>query len=77
MGVRWAFSDRHGGVGAPPYDTFNVATHVGDDPEVVAVNRERLSASLSSPPPRVVFMDQVHGDSVAVVGRSRSGSTKW
>jgi YfiH family protein len=67
MEVRWSFSDRHGGSGTAPYDTLNVAQHVGDDPEVVAANRDRLAARLAGPPLPLVFMDQVHGDSVAVV----------
>ena len=74
MGVRWTFSDRHGGVGWSPYDTLNVALHVGDDPAVVAENRQLLEASLAThvddAAPRLVFMDQVHGDRVVVVGGS-------
>jgi len=67
MGVRWWFSDRHGGVGSAPYDTLNVALHVGDDPAVVLENRRLLAARLGSPGPAVVYMDQVHGDRVAAV----------
>jgi len=67
MGVRWWFSDRHGGVGTAPYDSLNVALHVGDDPAVVLENRQLLAGQLGAPGLSLVFMDQVHGDRVAVV----------
>lgn len=53
---------RAGGVSRPPYDTNNLAVHVGDDPQAVAVNRARLAASLGVD--RVQFMHQVHGSDV-------------
>ncbi len=59
---------RHGGVSAPPYASFNLAEHVGDRAEAVAANRERLAAGVGLPAQRVVWMDQVHGCTVAAVG---------
>ncbi len=67
MGVRWSFSDRHGGVGVAPYESLNIARHVGDDPVTVATNRQRLADQLGLSPLSLVFMDQVHGDRVSVV----------
>ena len=32
-GVIVAFTERTGGVSAPPFDSLNLAAHVGDDPE--------------------------------------------
>jgi YfiH family protein len=66
-GVRFAFTDRHGGVSAPPYDSLNLATHVGDDPAAVAENRGRLTAQVGVP---IAWMEQVHGVAVAVVDRA-------
>jgi YfiH family protein len=63
-GLRFAFTDRYGGVSRPPYDALNLATHVGDDPAAVAENRARLTAELGVP---VAWMEQVHGIDVAVV----------
>jgi YfiH family protein len=63
-GLRFAFTDRYGGVSHPPYDALNLATHVGDDPAAVAENRTRLTAELGVP---VAWMEQVHGIDVAVV----------
>jgi YfiH family protein len=67
-GVRFAFTDRHGGVSAAPYDSLNLATHVHDDPAAVAENRTRLTAQLGVP---IAWMQQVHGVTVAVVDDPR------
>lgn len=65
-GAAWAVTDRHGGVSAAPYDSLDLATHVGDDPAAVAENRRRLAAELGR---EVVFAEQVHGrDVVEVTG---------
>jgi YfiH family protein len=40
--VRFAFTDRHGGDSAPPYDELNLSLDVGDVPEVVERNRRRV-----------------------------------
>jgi len=58
---------RAGGVSAPPYDTFNLGDHVGDDPQAVAANRKRLAAAIGLHEDRLIWMNQVHGDRVAVV----------
>ena len=65
--VRRVTTTRAGGVSAPPFDTFNLGDHVGDDPAAVAANRRRLAASLGLGEDRVVWMNQVHGDRVVVV----------
>lgn len=59
--VRAVCTTRHGGVSAPPYNTFNLGTHVGDDPARVAANRAQLVDSTGVP---MVFMDQVHGNTM-------------
>jgi YfiH family protein len=56
-----------GGVSAPPFDSFNLGDHVGDDPIAVTANRARLAAAIGLRPDRVVWMNQVHGDRVAHV----------
>lgn len=58
---------RAGGFSAPPFDTFNLGDHVGDDPAAVAANRKRLSAAVGLGDHGIVWMNQVHGDHVAVV----------
>jgi len=63
-GVTGAFSTRGGGISPPPWDGLNLSQQVGDQPERVTANRERLTGWLGAP---VVFADQVHGPEVAVV----------
>lgn len=55
------------GVSVSPYHSANLAGHVGDDPTAVAANRERLAEGLGLKASSLVWMDQVHGASVAVV----------
>jgi polyphenol oxidase len=65
--IRRVTTTRAGGVSAPPFDTFNLGDHVGDDPGAVAANRARLAAVIGVGAERVVWMNQVHGDRVAVI----------
>ncbi|HEY2448119.1 MAG TPA: peptidoglycan editing factor PgeF [Mycobacterium sp.] len=67
VSIRRVTTTRAGGVSAPPFDTFNLGDHVGDDPAAVAANRKRLAAAIGLGPDRVVWMNQVHGDRVEVV----------
>jgi hypothetical protein len=65
---------RAGGVSAPPFDTFNLGDHVGDDPASVAANRKRLTAAIGLGEDRVVWMNQVHGDHVVEVDGPMNGA---
>ena len=61
--VRAASTTRWGGVSQSPYESLNLAGHVGDDPANVAENRQRLAAALN----RVhepAWLEQVHGTTV-------------
>ena len=65
-----AFSTtRQGGVSEPPFSSFNLATHVGDDANRVAANRALLKESL---PQQLAWqwLEQVHGNDVAVVNKA-------
>ncbi|MER6083203.1 peptidoglycan editing factor PgeF [Streptomyces sp. NPDC001833] len=66
-GAHFVFTDRWGGVSAAPYEELNLGGAVGDDPGVVRTNREIAAKSLGLDPARVVWMNQVHGNDVAVV----------
>jgi YfiH family protein len=61
-------------VSAPPFDTFNLGDHVGDDPAAVVANRSRLAATIGLGEDRVVWMNQVHGDRVEVVDGPRDSA---
>ncbi|TKJ28136.1 peptidoglycan editing factor PgeF [Blastococcus sp. CCUG 61487] len=70
---RRVLTDRRGGRSAPPYDSFNLGDHVGDDPAAVAANRARVAGELGVGEERLVWMDQVHGRGVAVVDGPQDG----
>lgn len=72
--IRRVTTTRAGGVSGPPFDTFNLGDHVGDDPAAVAANRNRLASAIGLKPERVVWMNQVHGDRVEVVDGPRAGA---
>lgn len=65
--IRRVVTTREGGVSAPPYASFNLGAHVGDRSEAVEANRNRLAAGVGLPADRLVWMDQVHGCTVATV----------
>lgn len=54
---------RTGGVSAPPFDTLNLGAHVGDAPEAVRSNRQRLRDALHLPA-EPCWLNQVHGAAV-------------
>jgi len=72
--IRRVTTTRAGGVSKPPFDTFNLGDHVGDDPAAVAANRARLAAAIGLAAHRVVWMNQVHGDRVEVVDGPQSAT---
>jgi YfiH family protein len=59
QGVHAMCTTREGGVSLPPYDSFNLGTHVGDDVARVLQNRALLRAELGGA--NAVFLNQVHG----------------
>ncbi len=60
-GVQAATTRRHGGgQSRPPFDDFNLAMHVDDDPVAVAANRQRLEHHLGLAQP-IAWPQQVHG----------------
>lgn len=59
---------RGAGASHPPFDSYNLAMHVGDDPLAVATNRSALAAEIGLNANRIYYMNQVHGPEVAVLG---------
>lgn len=58
--VRAISTLRYGGVSHAPFDSLNLATHVGDDPKAVNENRCRLKNILQLPN-EPCWLQQVHG----------------
>ena len=54
---------RVGGISQPPFDSFNLAEHVGDDPQAVMANRSRLNQHLNLPN-APVWLKQTHSTKV-------------
>ncbi|CAN5325243.1 peptidoglycan editing factor PgeF [soil metagenome] len=69
--IRRVSTTRAGGVSAPPFDTFNLGDHVGDDPAAVTANRRRLATAIGVAPDHLVWMNQVHSDRVVRVDTPR------
>ena len=63
--ARILFTSKAGGFSRPPFDSFNLALHVSDNPLDVEVNRKELVREFSVS--RVIYMDQTHSNVVAVV----------
>ena len=65
--IRRVTTTRAGGASRPPFDTFNLGDHVGDDPAAVVANRARLAKAIGLGEDGIVWMNQVHGDRVVTV----------
>jgi len=59
-----AVTTRQGGVSKPPFDSLNLAYHVGDDPGDVRRNHALLAEALGYDASRIVHMRQLHGNGV-------------
>jgi polyphenol oxidase len=68
-GARVAFTDRHGGVSIPPYDTANLGFATGDDEDAVTENRRRVATEVGHAPDAQgwAWARQVHGAGVVEV----------
>lgn len=65
--VRTASTLRSDGVSAVPFDSLNLGDHVGDAPEAVRLNRQRVAQALQLPN-EPCWMNQVHGTRVVEAG---------
>lgn len=65
---------RMGGASIAPYESFNLALHVGDEPAHVIENRRSVAAYLGVSVERLTCANQVHGLRVARVDESHIGA---
>lgn len=72
-GVKTAFTARHGGVSQSPYQSLNLAYHVGDSSAAVGENRSRLTELLGCEVKDMVCGQQVHGSRIEVVDQRHAG----
>jgi YfiH family protein len=68
--VELAFTDRHGGVSAAPFDSLNLGWSGGDAPEAMAENHRLLMDDFAPGDSlgQLAELGQVHGNDVLVVG---------
>ena len=59
------FTNRHGGFSHGDYSSWNLASHVGDDPADVERNRDKLRERVGE----FAIMSQVHGENVIVINQ--------
>ncbi len=72
-GVNHFVSTRIGGLSLSPYESLNLGFHVGDVPETVLKNRERLAATIQIPLSNFTFAKQIHSGTVAIVTEQKRG----
>lgn len=68
-----AISTRLGGVSKSPFDSLNLALHVGDNPEDVLSNRKIFAQSLGLNAEDIVTPNQVHGENIFRVEKNHRG----
>jgi YfiH family protein len=73
--VDLAFTDRHGGVSRPPFDSLNLAL-TGPDPQRARAENLRLVLADFAPGAALADLHQVHGDTVHVVAGATRGATR-
>ena len=71
--VTHAISTRFGGVSQSPFDSLNLALHVGDNPADVIANRKRFMQSSGFGIADIVTPNQVHGDKIFRVDENYRG----
>jgi YfiH family protein len=72
-GVRAVFSLRRGGVSVAPYDSLNLALHVGDARIAVEENRRRLARAVGLPA-EPLWLQQQHGTVVVDADQLNAGA---
>ncbi|HBT20096.1 MAG TPA: peptidoglycan editing factor PgeF [Peptococcaceae bacterium] len=71
--ARGIFTTRKGGVSLPPFNSLNMAFHVGDEKEKVLLNRKIAADALGIPLEEFTSGEQVHGDKVVLVEEEQRG----
>lgn len=71
LGILVAFTERTGGASLSPFDSLNLSTATGDDPEVVFRNRTRMCEALGIE--RFAVARQIHGTDWVEVGPASEG----
>lgn len=73
--VTACFTSRHGGVSIAPYNSANLAFHVGDNPDDVVKNHDILADKLLFNRHSLIHMRQIHSDKIVIVDETLSFDT--
>ena len=71
--LRVGFSSRHGGESVQPFNSMNLALHVGDNLESVIKNRKKLINEIGFSFDAWTAADQVHGNNIAIIKKEDKG----
>ncbi len=71
--MQYLFSDRFGGFSQGVYNSLNLALHVEDDFEKIALNRDVLREKIGTK--NLIFMEQVHKDRIEIITEKNSTQT--
>ncbi len=63
----FTITNRYGGVSPRPYESLNLALHVGDEPKNVLENRTLLSQKHNFTLQNLIYMDQTHSSNIAII----------
>ena len=75
MNIRAISTTRLGGFSRAPYDSLNLADHVGDEVAAVRANRRALMTGLNAPHSQPVWLNQVHGTACVAAESIVHGAT--
>ncbi len=64
---RTFFTNRFGGISTGPFESMNLALHVGDYEGSVKANRAKLAGEIGLPTEKIFYMNQVHGNQIAII----------
>ncbi len=69
-------TNRHQGVSQEPYESLNLALHVGDDPISVIQNRTILAKEYNFIIENLIYMEQTHSDNIQIIQHSAHNKIK-
>jgi YfiH family protein len=72
-GLNHAILTRRGGASRGPFESLNLGSTVGDDPQAVEENRRRAFAAFGRPPQSVSELHQVHSNRIVRAAPRRPG----
>ncbi len=73
--VTAVFTTRHGGISKAPFESANLAFHVGDNPSDVVANHDILAHTLGYNRIGLIHMRQIHSDRIVIIDETLDFNT--